>query len=54
MPAECLELLAGCTVGRIAGIAAWVSFGAGVVMVVLVVLGIVHERRLGRTAVAKA
>src|SRR6478735_1249692 len=49
-----LSAYAWSTIGRIAGIAAWVSFGAGVVMVVLVVLGIVHERRLGRTAVAKA
>ena len=32
-------------VGRIAGIAAWVAFAAGAVMAVLVVLGIVHERR---------
>ena len=49
-----LSAYAWSTVGRIAGIAAWVCFGAGVVMVVLVVFGIVHERRLGRKAVAKA
>jgi len=49
-----LSAYAWSTVGRIAGIAAWVWFGAGVVMIALVLLGIVHERRLGRKAVAKA
>jgi hypothetical protein len=35
------------TIGSIAGIAAAVAFGAAAVMVVLVGLGIVHQRRLG-------
>jgi len=41
-----LSAYAWSTVGRIAGIAAWVAFAAGAVMIVLVVLGIVHERRI--------
>ena len=41
-----LSAYAWSTVGRIAGIAAWVAFAAGAVMIVLVVLGIVHERRV--------
>lgn len=48
-----LSAYAWSTVGRIAGIAAWVAFAAGAVMLVLVVLGIVHERR-SRKATATA
>jgi hypothetical protein len=36
------------TIGRIAGIAAWVAFAAGAVMTGLVVAGAVHLRRLHR------
>ncbi len=46
-----LSAYAWSTVGRIAGIAAWVAFAAGAVMIVLVVLGIVHERRSRKAAV---
>ena len=45
-----LSAYAWSTVGRIAGIAAWVAFAAGAVMAVLVVLGIVHERRSRKAA----
>jgi hypothetical protein len=38
------------TIGRIAGIAAWVAFGAAAVMTGLVVAGGVHLRRLHRDA----
>ena len=38
------------TIGAIAGIAAIVSFGAGVVLLVLAGLGLWHGRRAGRTA----
>lgn len=48
-----LSAYAWSTVGRIAGIAAWAALAAGAVMVVLVVLGIVHQRKAGKT-VAKA
>ena len=45
-----LSAYAWSTVGRIAGIAAWVAFAAGAVMIVLVVLGIVHERRVRKAS----
>jgi hypothetical protein len=38
------------TIGTIAGIAAWVSFGAAVVLSVLVLLGFWHARRAERPA----
>jgi len=45
-----LSSYAWATVGRIAGIAAIVAFVAAGVMAVLVVAGLVHERRLGHAA----
>ena len=42
-----LSSYAWATVGRIAGIAGIVAFVAAGVMAVLVVAGLVHERRLG-------
>jgi hypothetical protein len=38
------------TIGTIAGIAAYVSFGGGVILLVLVGLGLWHARRAGQTA----
>jgi hypothetical protein len=38
------------TIGTIAGIAAYVSFGAGVVLLVLVALGLWHARRVEKPA----
>jgi hypothetical protein len=40
-----LSSYAWSTIGMIAGIAAWVAFGAAAVMLVLVVMGLVHLRR---------
>ena len=45
-----LSSYAWATVGRIAGIAAIVAFVAAAVMAVLVIAGLVHERRLGHAA----
>ena len=45
-----LSSYAWATVGRIAGIAAIVAFVAAGVMAVLVIAGLVHERRLGHAA----
>jgi hypothetical protein len=41
-----LSAFAWSTVGRIAGIAAWVAFAAGAVMVVLVLFGIRHHHKV--------
>ena len=38
------------TIGTIAGIAAYVSFGGGVLLLMLVALGLWHARRAGQTA----
>ncbi|HET6167949.1 MAG TPA: hypothetical protein VFE07_14050 [Marmoricola sp.] len=38
------------TIGTIAGIAAWVAFGAGGLLVVLFMFGLLHARRAERTA----
>ena len=40
-----LSSYAWSTIGMIAGIAAWVAFGAAALMIVLVVMGLVHVRR---------
>ena len=44
-----LSTYAWSTIGRIAGIAAIFAFVAGAVMVVLVVLGIIHRRKIATT-----
>ena len=45
-----LSSYAWSTVGQIAGIAAIAAFNAAAVMAVLVIAGLVHERRLGHAA----
>lgn len=45
-----LSTYAWSTIGSIAGIAAWVAFGAAAVMVVLVVAGLVHINKHKKTA----
>lgn len=45
-----LNTYAWWTIGQIAGIAAWVSFGAALICLILVVAGLVHMRRRPATA----
>lgn len=44
-----LNVYAWATVGQIAGIAAWVAFGAALVCLVLVIAGLLHMRRQSST-----
>ena len=45
-----LNTYAWWTIGQIAGIAAWVAFGAALVCLILVIAGLVHMRRHAGTA----